>query len=94
MSFAMETLDRLVAFDTVSRNPCRATIDWVAGLLRSWGAAVEVLPGPESGKANLLARIGPPRHIDVVPSTARAGRAIPSGWRSGRAVSTAEAPPT
>jgi acetylornithine deacetylase len=75
MSSAMEFLDRLIAFDTVSRNPCGAAIDWVADVLQSHGVAVEKLAGPHAGKANLLARAGPPGtggvvlsgHIDVVP---------------------------
>jgi acetylornithine deacetylase len=75
MSFAMEVLDRLIAFDTVSRKACRAAVEWAADLLRSCDVAVEVLPGPRAGKANLLARVGAPGaggivlsgHIDVVP---------------------------
>lgn len=75
MSPAMEIFERLVAFDTVSRNECRTAIEWIAGWLGSRGVAVEVLPAPDPGKANLFARVGPVReggvvlsgHIDVVP---------------------------
>ena len=75
MSLAMEVLDRLVAFDTVSRNPCRDAVDWIADLLRARDVAVEIFPAPDAGKASLLARVGPARksgivlsgHIDVVP---------------------------
>jgi acetylornithine deacetylase len=75
MSLAMEVLDRLVAFDTVSRKPCRDAVDWIADLLRALGVAVEIFPVPDAGKASLLARVGPAResgivlsgHIDVVP---------------------------
>ena len=68
MSFAMEFLDRLIAFDTVSRNPCSAAIDWVADVLQLHGVAVEKLAGPRAGKANLLARAGPPSAGGVVLS--------------------------
>src|SRR5262245_34579678 len=86
MSFAIEVLDRLVAFDTVSRNPCRETIEWTAGLLRDCGATVDVVAGPEAGKANLLARVGPQGaggvilsgHIDVVPGDGQRWSSDPS----------------
>ena len=68
MSSAMEIFERFVAFDTVSSNACRATIDWVAGLLRSHSVTVEGLPGNHAGTANLLARIGPVRKGGVVLS--------------------------
>jgi acetylornithine deacetylase len=74
----METLailDRLIAFDTVSRNPNRDLIDWLAGLLRDAGAEVAVIPDASGQKANLYATIGPKDrggvmlsgHTDVVP---------------------------
>lgn len=74
----METiaiLDRLIAFDTTSRNPNRALIDWAATLLREAGATVQLLPDDTGGKANLFATIGPmdrpgvclSGHTDVVP---------------------------
>lgn len=75
---AMDTLailDRLIAFDTTSRNPNRALIDWIAGLLRDAGAQVTLLPDDTGGKANLYATVGPgdragiclSGHTDVVP---------------------------
>lgn len=71
----LEILDRLIAFDTTSRNPNRALIDWVAGLLRGAGAEVSLLPDETGAKANLFATLGPrdrpgvclSGHTDVVP---------------------------
>jgi len=74
---ALTLLDRLIAFDTVSRNGNRALIDWVADYLRGHGVEPLVLPDPEGtgSKANLYATIGPTDrggvvlsgHTDVVP---------------------------
>ena len=71
----IEILDRLVAFPTVSSESNLALIEWAANRLADAGAAVEVMPGAEAGKANLLATIGPDiaggvvlsGHTDVVP---------------------------
>ena len=71
----IEILDRLVAFPTVSSESNLALIEWAADRLADAGAAVEVMPGAEAGKANLLATIGPDiaggvvlsGHTDVVP---------------------------
>ncbi len=71
----IEVLDRLIAFDTVSSDPNRALIDWVAEYLHGHGVAPLVLPSPEGDKANLFATIGPDGpggvvlsgHTDVVP---------------------------
>lgn len=71
----IETLGRLVAFDTTSSNSNRALIDWVANRLDDHGVKAFVQPGDESGKANLFATIGPQDqsgvmlsgHSDVVP---------------------------
>lgn len=68
-------LDRLIAFDTVSRNPNRDLIDWLAGLLSEAGAEVGVIPDRSGQKANLYATVGPvdrggvmlSGHTDVVP---------------------------
>ena len=56
---ATELLGRLLAFDTVSRNPNRALIDDVAGLLREAGLAPVILPDPSGAKANLFVTVGP-----------------------------------
>jgi acetylornithine deacetylase len=72
---AAAALDRLVAFDTVSRNSNRALIDWAADFLRGHGVETAVLPSPDGRKANLFVTIGPrdargvllSGHTDVVP---------------------------
>ena len=73
----IETLRRLVAFDTVSAHPNAALIDWAAERLQACGARTLVQHGDEPGKANLFATIGPDDrpglmlsgHSDVVPVT-------------------------
>lgn len=72
---SLELLGRLLAFDTVSRNPNRALIDDVAGLLRDAGLDPVILADPSGGKANLFVTAGPSDrggvmlsgHTDVVP---------------------------
>ncbi len=72
---SLAILDRLIAFETVSRLPNRALIDWAAGVLASAGIEAEVHPDADGGKANLYATIGPTDrggvllsgHTDVVP---------------------------
>ena len=72
---AVEILDRLIAFDTVSDRSNRALIDWVADYLGSHGISSVALPNASGEKANLIARIGPATdggvvlsgHTDVVP---------------------------
>jgi acetylornithine deacetylase len=74
------TLERLVAFDTVSSNSNAALIDWAAERLEAAGAKVLVQHAPEPGKANLFATIGPDDvpglmlsgHSDVVPVAGQA----------------------
>lgn len=74
----METraiLERLIAFETVSRLPNRALIDWTAALLADAGVASTLVPDASGAKANLYATIGPADrggvmlsgHTDVVP---------------------------
>jgi acetylornithine deacetylase len=73
---SIDILARLVAFDSTSRNPNRALIEDVAGLLRDAGLAPLVLPDPTGVKANLFVTVGPPGdggvllsgHTDVVPA--------------------------
>ncbi len=68
-------LERLIAFDTVSANPNRALMDYVAGLLAEAGIAARLVPDATGGKANLWATVGPQDrggvmlsgHTDVVP---------------------------
>lgn len=72
---AREILARLIAFDTVSSNPNRALMDWVAGLLTAEGIESLLVPDAGGGKANLYATVGPKGgggvmlsgHTDVVP---------------------------
>lgn len=68
-------LERLVAFDTTSRNPNIELIEFVRGVLESSGATCMTVPSPDGRKANLIASLGPERrggillsgHSDVVP---------------------------
>jgi acetylornithine deacetylase len=70
-----ETLARLVAFKTVSRDSNEALIRDIAQTLSAYGAELRVLPGIQPGKFNLFARLGPEGtsglilsgHSDVVP---------------------------
>lgn len=70
-----EILDRLIAFDTVSRNPNMDLMGYVQGLLDEAGVASTLIPNAEGTKANLLATVGPDGgagvmlsgHTDVVP---------------------------
>ncbi len=74
LAAALEILDRLVAFDTVSTHSNLELIDWVAGYLGRFGIATE-RSSVFAGKANLFATIGPSErggvilsgHTDVVP---------------------------
>ncbi|MCS6877198.1 MAG: acetylornithine deacetylase [Geminicoccaceae bacterium] len=68
-------LERLVAFDTVSRNPNRPLAEWVEAYLRDLGVAVHRIPDESGDWVNLFASIGPTDapgyvlsgHTDVVP---------------------------
>lgn len=68
-------LERLIAFDTTSRNSNLALIDWVEGYLTGLGARCERVPSADGQKSNLHAIIGPEAdggvilsgHSDVVP---------------------------
>lgn len=70
-----DLLARLVALPTDSRSPNVELIELCAERWRAVGGDVSVLPGGQ-GRANLLARIGPPGpgglllsgHTDVVPA--------------------------
>ena len=68
-------LEKLVAFDTVSRNSNLAFIDYVRDLLSRHGIESRLVYNDDRSKANLLATIGPmiaggvvlSGHTDVVP---------------------------
>ncbi len=74
LSAAIEVLDKLVAFDTVSARSNLELIDWVAEYLDGFGIT-SVRSSAFDGKANLFATIGPSDrggvilagHTDVVP---------------------------
>lgn len=81
----ISTLERLVAFDTVSSRSNIALIDWVANRLNDHGVKAFVQHAEEPGKANLFATIGPPDrpgvmlsgHSDVVPVDGQAWSSDP-----------------
>lgn len=68
-------LEKLVAFDTVSRNSNMAFIDFVRGFLAERGIESRLVYNDDRSKANLLASVGPnvaggivlSGHTDVVP---------------------------
>jgi len=68
-------LEKLVAFDTTSRHPNLALVEYVTGLLEKHGIASTLLHNNEKTKANLYASAGPKveggvmlsGHTDVVP---------------------------
>ena len=72
---ARAILDRLVAFDTTSRNSNLALIDWVEAYLGARGVPTWRVASADGAKANLVARVGPEAaggivlsgHTDVVP---------------------------
>jgi acetylornithine deacetylase len=82
---AVAILDKLVAFDTVSRHSNLALIDWVAHYLRGHGVEPIILPSRDGAKANLFATIGPKEspgvllsaHTDVVPVDGQSWRHDP-----------------
>ena len=70
-----EMLERLVSFDTTSRNSNLALIDFVRGVFDANGVPYRVSADPGGRKANLHAIIGPQEpggialsgHVDTVP---------------------------
>ncbi len=72
---AIALLERLIAFDTTSRNSNLALIDWVEAYMEGLGARCERVASPDGRKANLHAVLGPEvdggvvlsGHSDVVP---------------------------
>jgi len=72
---AIGILERLVGFDTTSRDSNMPLIDWVAAYLESHGIASTKVTDADGGKANLVATIGEQvdggivlsGHTDVVP---------------------------
>lgn len=72
---ALEILDRLIAFPTISSASNRDLIDFVVAFLATRGIEATLTPNAEGAKANLFATIGPKHrggvmlsgHTDVVP---------------------------
>ena len=72
---ALELLDRLIAFPTVSRDPNREFIEFVRQFLAQRGIVSDLYLAEDGRKANLFATIGPTDkpgimlsgHTDVVP---------------------------
>jgi acetylornithine deacetylase len=70
-----EVLEKLVGFDTTSRNSNLPLIDWVESYLKGLGVSYERIPDQAGVKANIWATIGPTDtpgyilsgHSDVVP---------------------------
>jgi len=73
---SLETITRLVRFDTTSRQSNLALIDWVQGYLAGHGISSRLTHDDGRTKANLFASIGDPTkpgivlsgHTDVVPA--------------------------
>jgi len=71
----IEMIEKLVAFDTVSRNSNLELIDFVADYLSEYGVSAEKIYNDDRTKANLFATVGPDvkggivlsGHTDVVP---------------------------
>ncbi|WP_144576598.1 acetylornithine deacetylase [Agrobacterium sp. DE0009] len=73
---AIEILERLVGFPSFVGTANGDIAGWIADYLRSHGAKVSLLAGPEGDRANLFASFGPTDasgyilsgHMDVVPA--------------------------
>jgi len=80
-----EMLARLVAFDTTSRNPNIALIDFARAWLDRHGIPYRLSTDPTGGKANIHAIVGPDvrggialsGHVDVVPVDGQAWTSDP-----------------
>ena len=76
---ALEMIDRLVAFDTTSRNSNLELIDFVADYLAGHGIHLIRFFDDDGGKANLFASLGPAEPGGVVPSGHT--EVVPVKWR-------------
>ncbi|WP_028745896.1 acetylornithine deacetylase [Rhizobium mesoamericanum] len=73
---ASDILAKLVGFDSVVGTPNGEIVEWIGAYLKSFGATVDILVGPEGDRSNLFATIGPrdepgyilSGHMDVVPA--------------------------
>ena len=74
-SSSIDMLQRLVAFDTTSRNSNLDLIKYIQGYLDEFGIRSTLVPNEDGTKANLFASVGPETeggivlsgHTDVVP---------------------------
>ncbi|MEA2119728.1 acetylornithine deacetylase [Halovibrio sp. HP20-50] len=91
MPNAIALLEKLVAFDTTSRESNLALIEYVEGYLAEYGVSAERVMSPCGKKANLVARIGPEApggvmlsgHTDVVPVAGQPWSSDPFTLRDG-----------
>lgn len=75
LSTALSILERLIAFDTTSRNSNLALIGWVEDYLAQHGVQPRRVANDDASKANVFATVGPAApggvilsgHTDVVP---------------------------
>ena len=75
LSSTLAILEKLVGFDTTSRNSNIPCTDWIRAHLKGLGVEAETFVSPEGDKHNLYAIIGPKdvpgyvlsAHTDVVP---------------------------
>ena len=85
MTQSITHLEKLISFNTVSRDSNLALIDHVAALLEPLGFHVQLAPSEDGRKANLYASIGPEDvagvvlsgHTDVVPVEGQAWSSDP-----------------
>ena len=76
---------RLIGFDTTSRNPNLALVDFLCEQLKALGLGVEVDRSEDGQKANVFATLGPPDasglmlagHMDTVPVEGQAWHTDP-----------------
>jgi hypothetical protein len=97
----MECFERLIAFDTVSRNSNLALIAWARDHLEAAGATIGMDCSADRQKANMLASFGEGpggTFFPAIPTwfrwTDKPGRAIPSRRPSGTANYSGAAPAT
>ena len=75
LSNVVQTLEKLISFDTTSRNSNLGVIDWIEAELAPLGTSFTRIENSEGTKSNLWVRIGPDApggvvlsgHTDVVP---------------------------
>ncbi len=86
---AIELLDRLIGYDTTSRNSNLELIEFVRAHLEAWGVPCRLSYDPTGTKANIHAIIGPTSagglalsgHVDTVPVDGQAWSSDPFTMR-------------